>query len=140
MNHSVSPLKLLIPAAALVTTLWVFFFGVYTVEGRSMEPFLYPGKNVIILKRFSAHSIHRGDILVYKSLSTEKTVIKRCAAVAGETLQIEGEMIVIPENHFFALGDNRRWSEDSRHHGAVPFTALRGKVIFSGFGGKNPGE
>ena len=34
----------------------------------------------------------------------------------------------VPTNHFFALGDNRNNSLDSRSWGPVPYTCLKGKV------------
>lgn len=34
----------------------------------------------------------------------------------------------VPANHFFALGDNRENSLDSRTWGPIPYTCLKGKV------------
>ncbi len=39
--------------------------------------------------------------------------------------------IDIPPNHFFALGDNRLESVDSRSWGPVPYSYLKGKVLTS---------
>lgn len=36
--------------------------------------------------------------------------------------------IVVPKDHFFALGDNRGASEDSRLWGPVPYSCLKGKA------------
>jgi len=38
--------------------------------------------------------------------------------------------IVVPENHFFVLGDNRDDSEDSRYWGFVPEDAIKGQPLF----------
>lgn len=37
----------------------------------------------------------------------------------------------VPPNHFFALGDNRSDSTDSRSWGPVPYSSLKGRVITS---------
>jgi signal peptidase I len=36
---------------------------------------------------------------------------------------------VVPDGRYFVMGDNRRWSCDSRQYGAIPATAIVGKVV-----------
>ncbi|GBF78444.1 signal peptidase I [Paenibacillus sp. 598K] len=39
------------------------------------------------------------------------------------------EVMTVPDDHYFVIGDNRWRSIDSRHFGAIPSELVRGKVI-----------
>lgn len=93
-----------------------------------MEPLLPAGRTVIVLKGIFSHSIHRGDIVVYKSPVDGSAVIKRCKAVGGE-LPVPAEQ-EIPKGFFYAVGENNEVSVDSRYYGPVNKQELIGKVIF----------
>jgi len=140
------------------------------VDGSSMEQSLYDGEQVLIEKvsRYF-NGPDRFDVVVFtKNHGTyTKTYIKRVIGLPGETVQIidnciyingeelsesfgkdpmdtagiASEPILLGENEFFVLGDNRRVSVDSRDRavGAVSIDELDGVVIlrvapFSAFG------
>lgn len=113
-----------------------------TVSGESMYPTLYDGDNLIVDK-ISYHFCEpkRYDIVVFPYHYKEKTYyIKRIIGLPGETVQIkdgavyiDGEKldehfgeelienavlasneILLGEDEYFVLGDNRNESEDSR--------------------------
>lgn len=50
----------------------------------------------------------------------------------GQAFLREGEEVVVPNDHYFLMGDNRENSKDSRFEdvGYVPRTSLKGRVFF----------
>ncbi|MBP1535829.1 MAG: signal peptidase I [Ruminococcus sp.] len=113
-----------------------YLLPVYRTEGTSMQPTLKNG-SILIFKR-TKHP-KRGDIAAFRHEG--RVIVKRVAAVSGDTVDIspEGAVIVngtiqiepyvsclyrgscdaplpmtIPENFFFMLGDERVSSIDSR--------------------------
>ena len=139
-----------------------YFVGMRTsVIGDSMEPELYNGQEILInrfIYKFSAPG--RGDVIVFLPNGNQKThyYVKRVIALPGETVQIingkvyiDGELleedesfdkivdagiaeneILLNDNEYFVLGDNRNSSEDSRsgNIGAVRGDNIIGKAWF----------
>jgi signal peptidase I len=145
-------------AVIISVVLNLFVVQVTEVRQRSMESTLLQADRVLVSKvdyRFGQPQ--RGDIVVFQP-TTDSSIpyVKRVAAVAGDTVELkDGNLYVngqktdyagahgttapqspavayplkIPADSFFALGDNRQASQDSRSFGAQPDANIVGKVI-----------
>lgn len=145
-------------AVIISVVLNLFVVQVTEVRQRSMETTLLQNDRVLVSKvdyRFG--SPQPGDIVVFNpTIETQIPYVKRIVAVAGETVELrDGNLYVngrlrffpqahgptqpqvpdvkypfkVPEGYFFALGDNRQFSQDSRTFGAQPYDRIIGKVI-----------
>lgn len=142
-----------------LTFLIITYVGQRTrVDGSSMEPSLTDGDNLIVDKiSYRFHDPERYDIIVFPWSEEEKIYyIKRIIGLPGETVQVkDGEVyvngkllgenygaevmesagiaeepIVLGEDEYFLLGDNRNHSSDSRDPsvGIVSRDRLMGKA------------
>ena len=147
-----------------------YLIGKVLVDGTSMENSLHDGEQVLI-EKVSRHfdGPERFDVVVFtKNHDTyTKTYIKRIIGLPGETVQImedciyingtllqenfgkdpmdtagvASEPLILGENEYFVLGDNRKVSLDSRDRsvGTVKKEEIDGVVMirvapFSKFG------
>ncbi len=148
-------------AAVLVAAVLVFSVGIRTnVIGVSMEPSLYNGQKILINRFvYKLKSPKTGDVIVFLPNGNQNThyYVKRVVAVPGDKVQIiNGQLYVndIPEeddsydkmedagiavneiilenDEYFVLGDNRNISEDSRsgNIGPVNKNTIYGKAWF----------
>ncbi len=135
-----------------------FIIEGYYIPSTSMEPTLVPGERVLVAKflyRFTEP--RRGDIVVFRyPIDNRKNLIKRVVGLPGERIKIAdgkvfingepltGELFhrtyysagyygqgerVIPEGHYFVLGDNSANSDDSRYWGYVPRKNILGRAF-----------
>ena len=161
--------------AILVAVLLAVYARTFVVEAfeipsGSMEETLLVGDHVVVDKL--SHAPHAGPwrvLLPYRDLAAGGVVVfrspedpsvdlvKRVAAVGGETFRIEGRRalrnglevaepwarwqtpppgrdaigpLTVPPGHFLALGDNRDHSRDSRTYGPVPEASVKGRPLF----------
>jgi signal peptidase I len=127
----------------------------FSVESTSMQPTLRIGEWLIgDMTYYASRAPARGDLVLYRLPSDNATIyIKRVVAVAGDRIAfrdghvvLNGAMtaepfadfgpadaflnttaeVTVPADHFFAAGDNRANSSDSRvrRHGVVPLKNL----------------
>ncbi len=137
----------------------LFIYQPVKVEGTSMMPSLVDQERIFINKfiyRFGLGEIERGDMVVFWFPGDpSKSYIKRVIGLPGDTVEIrEGKVfvnealleewyvpseyrdfqsrppMVIPNDHFYVLGDHRSSSNDSRNWGPVARNQIYGKAVF----------
>ena len=135
----------------------VFLVQPVRVEGNSMQPRLHDSERVFVNKfLYRISDIERGDIIVFwYPGNTSKSFIKRVIGLPGETVEIRDGLVrldgrpyrepyvppefedrsdfgpvLIPENHYFVMGDHRNTSKDSRSWGTLSANLIFGKAIF----------
>jgi len=151
----------LILALAVTAAVVLFVFGVIfrvaVVRGNSMEPALKNGDLILVFGLDA--SVNRGDIVLMQAEGRAE-LVKRVAGVPGDSLSVDprsgrllvngstadeknapptmprpGSSVVYPlvlgEDEYFLLGDNRATANDSRNFGPVPRGKLIGKVILT---------
>ena len=153
-------IKIVVIALLIVIPIRYFIFQPFFVKGQSMEPDFQDGDYLIIDEisyRFS--DPQRGDVIVFKPPSSpSQRYIKRIIGLPEETVEIkEGKVMIskdgdswflkesylsdyvetpgnievlLSNNEYFVLGDNRLASFDSRQWGALPEENIIGRVIF----------
>ena len=114
-------------ALVLAACLWSAGPCRVSVKGRSMAPTLLPGDHVLVRP---TRRLRRGDLVVVKDPDLAGNwVIKRVAALPGETVTAEGRTLSAGAG-IVLLGDNMGSSTDSRHYGPVPLDAVHGRAWY----------
>jgi signal peptidase I len=133
----------------------VFVGAVYVVEGTSMAPTYTPGTHLYGAPISTA--LERGDVVLLDD-GKEDYAVKRIVGLPGETVQLwrgrvfvnkqmlvepylpahtytypterarRASMLVLGEDEYFVMGDNRLYSADSRCYGAVTRSQIKRRV------------
>ena len=122
---------------ALLLALFVraFVLEVVSIPSASMTPALEPGDQVLVnrflytgprLGLLPRRSVRRGDVVLFRPpFDRRQEFVKRCVGASGD--RFGGG--VLPPGALWLQGDAREGSLDSRHFGAVPESALEGRVL-----------
>lgn len=137
----------------------ILAFG-YTITnvGASMEAELAHNQKVLVNRTsYFLFAPKTGDVIVFKQGNNDHLYIKRVVGTPGDTVQISGgqlyvndvmvkddfdkiadpgiaeDKIILGENEFFVMGDNRNNSEDSRSDtvGPIDRDQIIGKAWFA---------
>ncbi|MBI2120912.1 MAG: signal peptidase I [Parcubacteria group bacterium] len=151
--------KFTIVAILIVAPIRIFIAQPFIVKGESMDPTFADGQYLIVDElTYRTHEPERGDVIVFKyPKDPSKYFIKRVIGLPNETIKIDSGKITIfgeqyPGGHllneeyiknvsfdtlteklgsgeYFAMGDNRTNSLDSRVWGPLPKEDIVGRVL-----------
>lgn len=152
-------LKFTIVAILIVAPIRFFVAQPFIVKGESMDPTFADGQYLIVDElTYRTHAPERGDVIVFKyPKDPSKYFIKRIIGLPNETVKVDAGKISIVgekypngqaldepyiknlsfdtvseklgENEYFAMGDNRSNSLDSRIWGPLPKENIVGRVL-----------
>lgn len=157
-------ISLLVTVVFVVVLSWLlraFVFQPYEIPSGSMEETIVPGDMVLSEKiSYRFREICPGDIVTFQDPEMPgRTLIKRCIAIAGQTVNIDESGVVevdgkplsepytsskpsyplpggvsfpytVPEGRIWVMGDNRTNSHDSRAFGDVAVSSVTGRGVF----------
>lgn len=74
--------------------------------------------------------LQEGKVYVNGAVLDESTYLPHDSYTGQGAFLSEGEEVIVPENAYFVIGDNRSMSSDSREYGFVEKELIIGRVMF----------
>ncbi|MEK7147048.1 MAG: signal peptidase I [Patescibacteria group bacterium] len=152
-------LEVILIAVATVFLIRSFLVQPFLVSGASMEPSFYDNDYLLIDEiTYRFRGPERGEVVVFKSPTSNTYFIKRLVGLPGERITVRnGEVLIyqnaasqsfvlnedylepdiktfgdfdikLKEGQYFVLGDNRNFSFDSRSWGSLEGNKIVGLV------------
>ncbi len=112
-------MRLLLMILVILVVLLYYLFPFIQVVGTSMYPTYCDQEIIFGTKLYLKSKLKKGDVVVYRTPTDNKIVIKRIVKMKKE----RGVL------YLFCKGDNREHSYDSRNYGYISSKALVCKVI-----------
>lgn len=157
----VSILAMIAFVVGLSWVLHTYVYQAYGIPSGSMEETIMTGDMVFAEKvSYSFRDPQPGEIVTFDDPSIpSRTLIKRCIAVAGQTVDIDESGVLyidgvaqdepytqgqptyplsnstvtfpytVPEGYIWVMGDNRTNSQDSRYFGAIPVSSVTARGV-----------
>jgi len=152
-------IKFAIIALIIVIPIRMFIAQPFVVSGDSMFPTFHDGQYLIVDEiSYILGNVHRGDVVIFRYPNdTKRFFIKRIIGMPNEEISIKNGTVTIINaanpngftltepyidepfnttenyktgpNEYFAMGDNRNRSSDSRVWGIVPSKLLIGRAF-----------
>lgn len=140
-NNTWEFIKVVLISLAIVLPIRTYIAQPFIVSGESMEPNFHDGEYLIIDElTYQFRQPRRGEVIVFRyPLNPREFFIKRIIGLPGETVEIQtGKVVakaapnvtmILSENEYFVMGDNRPNSSDSRFWGALPKNKIMGRAL-----------
>jgi len=147
--------KTLLFYCAVPLLIFQTFCFMASVPTGSMETTIPVGAQVFTTRSFIKSNVERGDIIVFDSEELGVVLIKRCIGLPGDKIEFDGSgsvyingqryyedyvssysdfegSFVVPNDHYFFVGDNRGGSLDARFwdYPYVHKDCIKGKARF----------
>ena len=161
VGEAIDLVRFVLIILAIVVPIRVFIAQPFIVNGESMVPTFENGDYLIVDEvTYRTTEPERGDVIVFRNpTKTSQFLIKRIIGLPGETVRINGDIVTIEhdgteitlneqytngvfssygswtlgEDEYFAMGDNRARSLDSRSWGTLPGELIVGKTLLRVF-------